>query len=673
MPNILERWRMLSAPVIYNITYKGGDASTQVLNLSAKELYQTQDNLRAVIDFLSNSIAQLPLKVYKRNGETERERDRDSVAALALWRPNDYQTQFEFIRGLVEEYNVFGCVYVWLVPDKDSPSGWVLHIIPTDWVETTVEANAYKPAAIRVKARNGREAVDIPFDELVQFKTYSPGSPSGYLSPISALRQTLCEQVESGKFRRQLWRSSGRLNAQITRPKDVQPWTEEQKKKFAATFREAWGAGGNKAGSIPIMEDGMEIKPFATSFKESEWAASVKLSREAVAAAYGINPSLIWHSDTQTYASSKDNARALYAECLGPVIQMFQQRFNAFLLPKLGAGPETYVEFDLSEKLKGSFEERASIYQSACGGPYMTRNEVRAELNLPQVEGGDELIVPLNVIEGGLASPQDTEADAYDYPGVDNQAKDALKNVILCDHYIKPECTCKDCKQEEELRIKGKSDKEDDEKVEAVLTAFFDRQARSVISKLGADAEDFWDAERWDKELADDLEPVLVEIADKHGKSTAKELGSEYITEKTSKYLSVTSEARAKKINEGTLKKIMDDLEEDEPNTAHVFEVRSNTAGTLAKAAAGAITSFAIQEATSQAISEGAPRVVGRVIEKEWVTGPNARPTHAAMNGERVPIDADFSNGQHWPGEDIGDPDESCGCNCTTEVIITGG
>ena len=117
----------------------------------------------------------------------------------------------------------------------------------------------------------------------------------------------------------------------------------------------------------------------------------------------------------------------------------------------------------------------------------------------------------------------------------------------------------------------------------------------------------------------------------------------------------------------------MADLEEEEPDTAHVYEVRTNTAGTLAKAAAGAIASFAIQEAAHQAISEGAPRVVGRIVEKEWITGPNARPSHEAMNGERVPIDADFSNGQHWPGEDIGDPDESCGCNCTTEVIITGG
>lgn len=660
MPSIFERWRTVSKPSVINITVNG-DASTQVLNLTAKELYQSQDNLRAVVDFLSNSIAQLPLKVYIRDDETERRRDRDSVAALTLWRPNDYQTQFEFIRGLVDEYFVFGNVYVWAVPSIKSASGWDLHIIPTDWVVMTTSESPYKPASLRVCTKNGGTAVDIPFDELVQFKTYSPGNPGGYLSPISALRQTLCEQVEAGKFRRQLWRSSGRLNAQIIRPKDVAPWTDEQKKNFATAFREAWGAGGSKAGSIPIMEDGMEIKPFATSFKESEWANSVKLSREAVAAAYGVNPSLIWHSDTQTYASSKDNARALYAECLGPVIQMLQQRINAFLLPLLGATPDTYVEFDLTEKLKGSFEERASIYQSAAGGPYLTRDEVRAELNLPPLPDGQgaEIITPLNVITGGQASPQDTQGEPYDYPGVDNQAK-----------ALEP-CACKQCKQEVELRLKGKSDKDDDEKVEAVLTAFFNRQARSVIPKINAGADDYWNAERWNKELTEDLEPVLIEIADKHGKDAASSLGSDYSTEVTRNYLAVAAEARAKKINDNTLAKIVKDLESDEPDTAHVYEVRENTAGTLARAAAGAIASFAIQEAAHQAISDGAPRVVGRIVEKEWVTGENARPSHQAMNGERVPLDADFSNGQHWPGEDIGDPDESCGCNCTTEVVIS--
>lgn len=658
MPSIRERWNLFKRPSVINVSISG-DASTQVLNLDAKQLYQTQDNLRAVVDFLSNSIAQLPLKVYVRDGETERKRDRDSVAAKLLYRPNEDQTEFEFMRALAIEYFVFGSVYVWVLPDADSESGLQLRIVPQDWIVQSTSETAYSPDVIRICAKQNGTAVDVPRSEFIQFKTYSAGNPGGYLSPISALKQTLSEQVESGRFRRQLWRSSGRLNAQITRPKDVAPWTEDQRKMFATMFRESWGAGGSKAGSIPIMEDGMEIKPFQTSFKESEWAASVKLSRESVAAAYGVNPSLIWHSDTQTYASSKDNARALYAECLGPVLQMLQQRINSFLLPKVGATPDTYVEFDLTEKLKGSFEERASILQTSVGAPWLTRNEARADMNLPPIDGGDELITPLNVTEGGQASPTDSEAGAYNYPGVDNQAKK-----------LEP-CSCKSCKEVTELRLKGKSFEEEDEKVTEVLKKFFERQSRSVIPKIGT-TDEWWNEERWDKELAEDLEPVLTEIADKHGEEAAKKLGSTYGTEVTRNYLAVTAKKRAQRINKQTHKRIEDDLESEEPDTAHVFEVRGNTSDVLGRAAATAIASWAVVEASHQAVSDGAPRVIGKVVEKEWVTGANARESHAMMNGERVPIDADFSNGQFWPG-DSDDPEESCGCNCSTAVVITGG
>ena len=680
MASIFERWRLASAPSVINVTVTG-DASTQVLNMKAKDLYQTQDNLQAVVNFLANSIAQLPLEVYVRDGETERRRDRDSKASKLLWRPNRDQTSFEFVRALMVEYFVFGSVYVWLLPDADSESGFQLRIVPTEWLVTgPVKGHPYAPETIRICTHNGGDAVDVPRSEFVQFRTYSAGSPGGYLSPISALRQSLTEQVEAGRFRRQLWKSSGRLNAQIIRPKDVAPWNEDQKRKFAEAFRQAWGSGGSKAGSIPILEDGMEIKPFSTSFKESEWSQSVVLTREAVAAAYGVNPSLIWHSNTQTYASARDNARALYAECLGPVIQMLQQRINAFLLPMVGADPNTYVEFDLTEKLKGSFEERAQIFQSAVGAPWMTRNEARAANNLPTIEGGDELITPLNVIEGGQASPRDTQGDAYSYPGIDNQAKDQERiREKLYSEWLREQmekkalCDCKSCKTSEELRIKGKSDKEDDEQIQTILTSFFKRQARSVIPKIAAEPTDFWDAKRWDKELAEDLQPALEKIADKHGIDASHTLQSEYNTEVTRAYIEKAAQARAKRINERTLQHIEEDQENEEPDAAHVFEVRENAAERLARSAAGSIASFAISEATHQAISEGAPRVVGRVIEKEWVTGANARESHQLMNGERVPIDADFSNGQHWPGEDIGDPSESCGCNCTTEIVITGG
>ena len=656
MPNLLARWRAAFRPQVY-IYGLGSDAPTQVLNYTASKLYQSQDNLKAVVDFLAASIAQLPLNVYKRNDETDRERDRTSQAARLLWLPNSAMTEFEFIRALMTEYFVFGTVYVLVLPDPDSRSGWQMWPVPSEWVISTQSGNAYQAESITVVNKNGGQPVEIPCTDFVQFKTYSPGNPGGYVSPISALRQTLEEQIQAGKFRRQLWSSSGRLNAQLLRPANVKQWNDEQRKRFIDAFREAWGAGGSRAGSIPLLEDGMEIKPFSTSFKESQWMESVKLSREACAAAYGVNPSLIWHTDTQTYASSKDNARALYAECLGPVLQMLQQRINSFLLPMVGADPDlTYVEFDLTEKLKGSFEERASILQAAVGGPWMTRNEARADNNLPPVEGGDELIVPLNVVEGGQSSPQDTHMEEQEPMTTEPAEPQKMRKKA----------------EAEKLRVKARSTKEEDEKMAEVLRAFWKRQASAVLPKIGAKSAKWWNEERWNTELADDIEPVIRAVADAHGEEVAKAIGSEYRTEQTRKYLRALAEGRAKAINASTYQKLqaaIDDDEDEEDTPAHVFEVReSKDAETFGRSLAIGVAGWAAtREAPAQAEQQG----FHKTVEKRWITGTNPRPEHAAMNGETVPIDAEFSNGCHWPGDENGDVDTTAGCNCSTEVIIT--
>jgi hypothetical protein len=65
----------------------------------------------------------------------------------------------------------------------------------------------------------------------------------------------------------------------------------------------------------------------------------------------------------------------------------------------------------LQDKLKGDFDQETRALVSATGGPFMSRNEARARRNLPQIDGGDELIVPLNVTEGGQGSPFDSAPD----------------------------------------------------------------------------------------------------------------------------------------------------------------------------------------------------------------------------------------------------------------------
>lgn len=615
------------------------EASPIVEGLCPDELYASQSNLQAVVGFLADSVAQLPLKVYVRNGETERKRDRSSVAARVLWRPNANQTEYEFINSLMIEYLLNGTAIVWHLPDPYSESGHQLRIIPTSWITDSENDSAYAYKSITVKAWGGAPAVKIPAEDFIQFKMYCPGKPGGYQSPVSSLKTILAEQIQADKFRTQIWKSSGRFNAYVTRPKDVAAWDEETRKKWVEAFREGWSTNGGNAGKMPVLEDGMEIKPYQFNAKDAQYAETKQLSREDVAAAYHVNPSLIWHTTTQTYASAKDNARALYADCLGPTIQMLQQRINSFMLPMLGADPDTYVVFDLSEKLKGSFEERAGILQSAVGSPYMTRNEARADMDLPPIEGGDDLVVPMNVNDGKNNPAVEESKMRY----ISRKSKDVI-------------------------RIKGRADDKENEEITDVITKFLKRQSRSVIPKIGA-KDDWWDEDRWNKELADDLYPVMMNVSVHHGKATAKEIGTEYYPGKTENYIRTVAEGRAKGINFTTKKKLDEVLEREheEEDIKHVYEVREGAdAKRLGMSIATVSACWAIGEACNQAKDQG----FMATIYKTWVTGENPRPDHAAMAGETVDIDSRFSNGADWPGDDILGPDGTCGCNCTTEIKI---
>lgn len=280
----------------------------------------------------------------------------------------------------------------------------------------------------------------------------------------------------------------------------------------------------------------------------------------------------------------------------------------------------------------------------------MTRNEARADNNLPPIDGGDELIVPLNVVAGGQASPQDTHM---------NQNSDEVEiKKIVPSHR-------KDTAQT--IMIKGKADEEEDAEMAEILKRFFQRQGKSVLPKIGAGGE-WWDEERWNTELADDLEPLIVAIADKHGKDAADVMDVEYVIEITRKYLRKLAEGRARMINTKTREKLEEAVEDEEQDPADVFKTREDRDSiSWGSSITSAVASWAVIEAAHQAERQG----FTRRVEKQWDTGPNARDSHAAMNGQRVPIDSNFSNGAYWPGDDNLPLGEVCGCNCSTSVIIT--
>ncbi len=123
MPRITRRLRDLFGRTTIHVSLMP-EENPHVDGLSARQLYATQANLHAVVSFLANSVAQLPLKVYTRNAEFNRQRDRDSNAAKLLYRPNADQTAYELWNAVMTELLLMGVSTLWVLPDPDSESGY---------------------------------------------------------------------------------------------------------------------------------------------------------------------------------------------------------------------------------------------------------------------------------------------------------------------------------------------------------------------------------------------------------------------------------------------------------------------------------------------------------------------------------------------------------------------
>lgn len=685
------------------------------VDLDLAAIYKTQPNLQAVISFIADNIAQLSLKVYDRRDTNDRQRVLDSPAAKLLSGPvNPDMTSYEYVRTLVSDYLLYGRHIDLVIMDEDMPAGWQLRPIPVSWIAEYKDGTAFAPGPITVLFPSGRE-VDIMPDEYVLYKTYNPASPSKALSPVAALRNVLAEQIEAERYRAQVWKRGGRVSSVVSRPKDVEQFTEDQRKRFMESLKSAWtGDFASNGGGLMLLEDGMELKPYQVNAHEAQWAEAKKLSREDVAAIYHINPKMIWPGEGQTYASAKDNARALYADAMAPILKQLESRMNGFLLPAVGEPAGHYAEFDISGKLRGSFEEQAQVLYQAVGGPYMMPNEARGVMNLPSLgESFNSVYVPLNMnqvqtqaepVEVETSEESDIKRDALNGAQVTsmvqliqsyragelthdqavsifmlafNLSREDAESIISGGTVDTPKAMAALVKaraDETPAQFKATAEQTDAEALTYIFRRFYERQRDSVLPKIGAKAE-WWDAERWDNELTDDL----YELAHTINVSTArKALGAlgydlPYSDEEAAAFILAMCRDRAVAINEVTLERLTAALEsEDEEGELstpqgvfeNAIEERAESNGTTF---ATALVSFSAIDA-----ARVAKRETGEEVTKTWVHNPcpNPRPNHVAMDGETVPFDEPFSNGMQWPGDmRTGVPGEIASCHC--EVIIT--
>lgn len=633
----------LSGYTAQQVELLGPTFRTMILGLTPEELYRTQPHLRIVLSFVARNVAHLGLRAFERVSDTDRKRLRDDPLAKLLARPNSTMTMYELLEALVADMGLYDMAYWWIAEDSASPSGWVIQPIPPSWVVEQKGGTFFAPGSYVVQNPDGRRT-PIPAEEMLVFHGWNPGRPKHGTSPVETLKEILAEQVQAWSYRQQVWQRGGRVGTYMTRPSGAE-WSDNARERFMEAWKARWtGMDGAKAGGTPILEDGMELHRLGFTAREEEWAEVAKLALSTVAAIYHVNPVMVGILDNANFSNTKEFRKMLYSETLGPLLAMIEARVNAFLVPRVTGVADAYVEFNIEEKLQGDFEEQAAVMSTATGAPWMTRNEARGIRNLPAIEGGDDLVLPLNVLIGGQASPRDS--------GSQNESAGSARVVKVGG-----------------ARVKARAPETYEAKVSEVLRAFFARQRKSVMSELGSKDPDWWDAERWDRELGNDLFALALTVTSSVAASVLDSVGfgpDAYDVGRTEAFLREVAKSRAGLINSATRDQIAAILEgvgpEGVDSPAHVFDLAEGERST--EAAVTLVTTFSTFATVEAGKQTGA-------ASKTWVTtSKNPRPQHAAMSGETVGLDDTFSNGAAWPGDPVLGADGVANCSCDVEITF---
>lgn len=589
-------------------------------------MYRTQPAVRTTVDYIARNAAQLPLKLFERVSDDEREPRSDHPAAQTMQHPHPGVPPKRWIFNLIADFLLYDNAYA--VKFNNANRTRSLVRVPPHMVGL-VSSSKFTIEGYRVHREDGStypETGMIAPEDIIHWSGYNPDDPRVGLSQLETLREVLSEEAAAVTASTELLKSGLQKNGWVYRPLEAPDWGTAGREHFE---QDLYNRVTGSSKRWPVLEEGMEIRDLGVTPKDAEMLEGRRFTKETVAAEYGL----------ETVPPEDEDARKqFHADVLAPLVEDLAEVLDLNLLQAEYAADDFYFEFDLNEKLRGDPIQRFQAITAATGAPWRTRNESRALENLPPIEGGDELVVPANVIIGDNPRPapnvmpiQDPNGPPQDGSHRESAAKPGSKAM-----FVK--------RRDDQLR-RRKNYAAD---LEALRNRLLARQEAAIRSKAVEDGR--W--EKWDKEFADDLEVQIGRIVEREGDVTAQRLGMiAFDARVTKNWVRGVAESVAKNVN-ATTRSRLSATKSAEDDVEATFETRRSESGPWATETASKGMTFGALEAAKQ---DAVPRV------KTWVVIASDS-AHPELNGQTVPLGETFSNGRDGP------PYEHTGCKCLLEI-----
>ena len=211
------------------------------------------------------------------------------------------------------------------------------------------------------------------------------------ISTLTHARKTLGIAYASESSAEGFFKSGGCVNGYL---KFDGPSTGAQKQEALTSWRNAFGAGEGQPGGIAVLPQNVSFQQLSVNPADAQLLESRKFNVEDICRFFGVSPIKCFDYTKSSYSTVEATELAFLNDTLRPLLVKIEQELER----KLFYGDFKFdVKFDVTELLRADKAAQAAYYKELFNIGAITSNEVRKQLDLQPVEGGDESLVQVNL------------------------------------------------------------------------------------------------------------------------------------------------------------------------------------------------------------------------------------------------------------------------------------
>lgn len=351
-----------------------GDGSALALTMLLGGGIVKADQLKSIptaktsLELICNSIAQLPIYLYKeQNGEAVKVPN-DKRVMLLNNEPNEFADSVQFKRKLVEDYILYGKALSYV--ERAGNKVLHLHGLDADKVQFKyLTTDGFTWSKIEVQYMGAGGVKILPYDNLLLID----GGSNGVLKSGERTLQLALNEVEFSKS----------LLENFALPTGVIETASKMSETAVKRLRKGWESlygGARNAGRTVVLEEGLTYKPISLKPDELQLTDSKKVTTSEIARFFNVPESMI-NSNLNKYNNNAAENLHFLQYTLSPIISAIESALDKSLLLESEKEDGYYFRFDVTEILRGTPKEQAEAVRSAFEKGLLSINEARAMLD----------------------------------------------------------------------------------------------------------------------------------------------------------------------------------------------------------------------------------------------------------------------------------------------------